>query len=661
MRKKLSLLLFAVLNFMGAFAAPVMPIVSTTASSTYYTISFGRQAAKCIQENGVATDLSQVALPSPVTTSTNAQKWKIVEVTPGSQTYYLVSKNGVCFKYNGAFFAGGASSDVFTFTPSTNASYQNSWTLLNGTTGVNDSGGAKVTLYNTAAVAGNAINFTFVETVVPDNLDIAFSAANLLYTTSKSGNNPGNYSTADRAVFQSAIAAAIAVKDASPAKTQAERDAAAVTLQNAYSAYSASKIQLKISAANSYYYYLKGTRGTSATALFATNKGIGNQILNSDITTLDAQLWKVVTSGAGIAIVNKLNGSYLDPSAIAGAAVNTTASMPTMELKTTVTGQDLTSGNDLFSITENIAIPTFTLKSGVNGGLINDVTDNMDFQFIVFDALQALTDAISVCEQLYNSLPAGTNPGMVAASDKQAFRNAIDAAIVYKTTGTDADKIAAGTILNTAKVAFENAPKATLKYSTPESAVWYAIKNPSRNNYMCDNGMNANITGVVFASGNNALLWKIVDLGNGTVNIVSKSNAGHITIPSVDSQNIPLTSTPQPWSLALLGNAQYNINGTNAGDRQLHMASGGNLVAYPGGIGTASTWMFEEISITTGVSQVQSAVSIIVNNRTINITGTAAKAEIYTISGIKVQQKSLLNPGVYVVKVNNTSYKVIVY
>lgn len=660
MKKKLFLLLFAVLGLSGTFAAPVMPIVSTPASSTYYVMSFGRQAAKCIQENGVGVEFTQVSIPNPIANATNAQKWKIVEVSPGSNTYYLVSKNGVCYSYNGAYFAGGAVSDVFTFTPSTNASYLNSWTLLKGTTGLNDSGGAKATLYGTAAAAGNAINFTFVETVIPDNLDNVIAAASTLYAAGKVGENPGNYSSVDRVTFLNAINTAIAVRDASPAKTLAERDAAAVILETAKTAYSATKVQIKLSTDTPYYYYIKGTIGATATALFATNKGIGNQVVSSDIATIDAQLWKVVALGSGIVLVNKLDGSYLDPSAIAGAAVKTTSTLPTVELKTIVTGQDVISGNDLFSITDNSASPSFILKSDNSGALINGATDNLNFQFIALNATQALTDEIAVCETRYTATQAGTNPGMIEVAAKNAFRAAIDAAIPFKTSGTDAEKIAAGLTLYNAKQVLLAAPTAPIKFSTSGVTVWYAIKNPSRNNYMMDNGLGSNVSGVAFAANNDAFLWKIIDLGDGTVNIIGKLSTGHITVPSADSQAIPMSATPQSWSFVLLGYAQFNINGTNAGARQLHMASGtpGSLVAYSGGLGTASTWMLEEVSTITGIKSIISDVDVKVKNKMIVVQGTKSAPKVYTVSGVLVDANKVLCAGIYIVRVDNKSFKV---
>ncbi len=205
-------------------------------------------------------------------------------------------------------------------------------------------------------------------------------------------------------------------------------------------------------------------------------------------------------------------------------------------------------------------------------------------------------------------------------------------------------------------------PTTPIEFSDAITNVWYTIKTPGRadRNYLTDKGLNNTIMGTNLTANNDSLLWKVIDLGDGTVNLVSKLNAGSIQAPVANSVNVPLVAAPQVYTLDYLDLEQYNIV-TNGG-YQLHLAGGRNLVAYPAGLNSASAWIFEKVLQTyTGVNNANdSAIRIYSDNGLIQVVGTDLKPQIFTITGVKVDALKPQAKGIYVVKVANIIQKVMV-
>lgn len=207
-----------------------------------------------------------------------------------------------------------------------------------------------------------------------------------------------------------------------------------------------------------------------------------------------------------------------------------------------------------------------------------------------------------------------------------------------------------------------NQPSAPIEKSYELKTVWYTIHTPGRttNNYLTDKGVGAVITGTNFTANNDAQLWKIVDMGDGTVNIISKLNGGQIKVPTVHLANISLTNSDQAWSLVYQGSEQYHIIST---EYQLNMSTASKLIASNGtALNDASCWILEKIT-PTAVSNVKddNSIRVFANNGKIQVTGSDVQPQIFTYTGQELASNTTLTKGVYIVKVANQTNKVVVH
>lgn len=205
-----------------------------------------------------------------------------------------------------------------------------------------------------------------------------------------------------------------------------------------------------------------------------------------------------------------------------------------------------------------------------------------------------------------------------------------------------------------------NQPSAPIEKSYELKTVWYTIHTPGRttNNYLTDKGVGAVITGTNFTANSDAQLWKVVDMGDGTVNIISKLSSGQIKVPTVHLANISLTSTDQSWSIVYQGSEQYHIINT---EYQLNMSAASKLIASNGTIlGDASCWIFKKTELTSVAKVKDSSIKVSSTNGEIKVLGTDVQPQIYTFAGQEMATNTVLPKGVYIVKVANQITKVIV-
>lgn len=204
-------------------------------------------------------------------------------------------------------------------------------------------------------------------------------------------------------------------------------------------------------------------------------------------------------------------------------------------------------------------------------------------------------------------------------------------------------------------------PSNPIEMSYELKTTWYTIHTPGRssNNYLTDAGINAVVTGTNYTPNNNAQLWKVVDLGDGTLNIISKRNNGQIKVPNTHLSNISLTTSDQPWSLIYQGSEQFHIVSS---EFQLNMSSASKLIASNGkSLGDASCWVFTKVD--TGISKIEDGVENKIKVYTISgriqVEGSSQYPEVFTTSGIAVDVAGELSPGVYIVKVEDTVTKLV--
>lgn len=646
----------ALLSAINTFKASVVfPFELSTASAPkwYYIQGADVVPNTLYCYNKAITLNSKYDLTWATVAVTAGQLFRFEQIS-GTATFRIINQlipSGEMLSINSPILYGTPTNTAWSFEKLTGANGDQYRIASNGKILHLQSTGSDLVSWDAGYNSASALKFTSVtnETAlqaIANSLTMVITEAQAVLNAGATGTNPGQYSTETKATFQNAINAATTVKNNASA-TAAEQSTAIESLINAQAAFIATSLPKVSTEGNDTWYYIKAERGVAAPFYF-TAKSDNSTIKCEALTSTDYQLWKIVPNGSGYALQNKANNYYLNYDA---TPFGTKAAMPTKSFNI--------YASTYLATAFHIYGSSYTVHAG-GSGLQNYsvLSDNASFYFVEYNVALALADGITAAEAVYTNNPAGTNPGQYLAENKTIYQTAIDAAKAVRDqqpAATKAELTAAITALATAKATFLSSTTNPIKYGT----VWYAIKNPSRGTYLKDSGAAATITGAAFAGNDDSFLWKIVNLGSGNVSIISKLNSGHITVPAANSAVIALTSTAQTWSLALLGQAQYNINGSNAGARQLHMASNNTLVAYPGGLGSASVWSFEEISnVVTEVSNPNSTINVTVINRMLVITGTDATAKAFSLTGTQVDATKPLTPGIYIIKLDAETFKV---
>lgn len=492
---------------------------------------------------------------------------------------------------------------------------------------------------------------------ITNSLATVVTDAQAIYTASVVGTNPGQVTTANKTTFQNAIDAATIVKNNASA-TVSEKSAAIATMIAAQSAFLTSSLPKVSTTGNDTWYYIKAQRG-NASPFYFTAKVAKTTVTCDALTSTDYQLWKVVANGAGYALQNKGDNSYLNYDA---SPFGTKAAMPTKNFNF--------YPSTYLATAFHIYGSGYTVHAGGGAGGLQSygvLSDNCSYLFVEYIPAQALIASITDAQATYTAAPAGANPGQYLAANKVTFQNAIDAAIVVRDkvspVSTPTESMAAIAALGIAKATFLASTTAPFKYSTTGSTTWYKIKNaavpPRTQPYLTDGGIAAGVLGSVDSS-NESLLWKVVDMGSGNVNVISKVNSGHIEIPAANSVTVNLVSVAQLWKIVSVGYAQYGVQSTTGTIRSWHLAGGNNLVTYGSpALNGGNSFLFEEVSTITGANKTESAIiTVAVVNRMLVVTGTDAAVKAFTVTGAQVNATKALNPGIYIVKVGDKTVKV---
>ncbi len=133
------------------------------------------------------------------------------------------------------------------------------------------------------------------------------------------------------------------------------------------------------------------------------------------------------------------------------------------------------------------------------------------------------------------------------------------------------------------------------------------------------------------------------------------ANNGAIATTSTADNNFALNLLADGYS--------FNIKPTSL--NAIHaQETGAHIVNWPGDAGTSSAWVFEYAletpRITTALNNSEmSEYKIKVSDRMISVEGES-EFEIYSVTGQKLDKQFRLATGVYFVKLNNATVKVIV-
>lgn len=586
------------------------PVVSTSTSYTYYNIKFSR--GKYIKDTGLNNNITQTDLVS----NASDQLWRIEATSAGASTIYLVSKLGNRLCYNGDRYRAQKDGNIFNFSATNNSTYPSRWELnrVGGQT-VNDAFQTQVTDYY-ANDGGNPIEFTFVETlnakaILLNQINIATTIKNAAVV----GTLAGQYAQASVDALTTAYATTAQGVYDNVASTNTDYQNATTALLTAIDTFYGTTIYpVTLSNAGSpTWYYIVGATGNP--------NGAGKSVIvdpltfkstwgTTAITANQMFRFERITGSPKFKIINmffEAGGLSFSKSPYNSDQISYDNSASESWEISPLTYTSGTNNGNQYTVTSNGSRLHLAanLSQLVNYDPANTYNSASAFSFTQVSGTDAttalagvmniLTGAINTANATHTALN-GTNPGQISSSSvNSTFGTAITTATNVKNktnpVATNTEITNACIALSSAQTTYTSSTTNAFKYSTLGNETWYAIRNVyySTGNYLKDNGLGV-VAGNATYSLNQAFLWKIVDVGGGKVNIISKVNSGQLTNTITNSQPILLTATAQERTITSLGLAQFNING---GTHSVHL--NGNILGWNASLNSASAWKFEEI------------------------------------------------------------------
>jgi hypothetical protein len=426
--------------------------------------------------------------------------------------------------------------------------------------------------------------------------------------------NPGNYPAQARTDLQTAINTATAAYNNSNL-TNTDYLNATIALNAALTTYNASFILPFVSsvdATNEKWYFFQGQRPANT---YLTNSVAGGAIIPATVIPDDTQLWKIVPNGAGVALVNKVTGSYINTDATNAGNNAVISSVTTMPVKPVhfVASNILTNGvtrfwvEDLSTTFASTATVNFRLHAGLTN-ILNYFGDRNDFsswQLMDYSiSLKGfLNDAITAAQAVVNdAIPVGTALGQYPADAKPTLTTAITVAqaVYNNATATDAQIKSAISALNAAVIVC-NGSRGTAVVSTAQNPRWFVIKNMLRtdanavtNQVISANGVAENGGLICETQANtNDQLWRFEASAIGGVKIVS---AAQPTLAIQDAgynvqQKFAAIANASSYIIDILGTG-YKLTSTVG--NPLHDNPAGLLYTWTDVAGSATNWTIEE-------------------------------------------------------------------
>lgn len=355
------------------------------------------------------------------------------------------------------------------------------------------------------------------------------------------------------------------------------------------------------------WYYIRAMRGQSATALWATVQADNSKVQHKDLAYTDDQKWKVVTNGAGLAVVNK-NGTFMNADAASdvAAGIGTVAVAPTAQLEIVLSTATANTGQNLVGISKVGDPNAFRVHAGGSPSgwyNYNDINDNCSYLFVPATSDSKANLFIAIADTKTLKAAAAANVGTSFGQYPQSAIDNLTAAIATAQTAYD-NQAATATDDNNAATALAtavNALKSSMTYaftiSTDLTTKWYVLRNVARttSRYLSNNGIGNAASGVDLTGNNDKFLWKMVQATPGFFNIIGKLNNGQMVSPTGYSANVNVTAAPATYTMSYLGTSvaaanQYSMVGGSG--IALHL--NGNIVGWYPGIDGGSAWTLED-------------------------------------------------------------------
>ncbi len=487
-------------------------------------------------------------------------------------------------------------------------------------------------------------------------LDLEMPVYETVLTTIPAGTNPGQVTEEGQDAFLAKINEVKGINDANH-YAQAYVDAIE-TLKQAKTAFLSTVVLPQAGRR----YYIQGTRPSNT---YLTSNGAGKKLTDSPVIPNNTQLWEVVVNGDGFALKNVDTGEYLNTDVGASPKdVNTVVEMPSKTLSF-VASSDVRENQVAFYVEGE----DFLLHAGGSYAMNYTGGGKKDNQtWLFFDATAAakkfLQLKISDLTKIKKNTPIGDDFGQYKQADNDALQSVIEAAqAVYdNTNSTSADIEAQMQSINDAINTYRtkiNVEIGSLVGTDEAKYRWYSIRNASKVEYCKGKVMTSNGVTDRFKfedkSDSEDQLFRFEVVGD-KVTIINKTNGKYIGTKGATSDS------GVEFSLNLLEDA-YSFNITEEGQNPLHAQKANSVIVSWGGTAESpSAWVFDFVKETliNGIEDITDAgLSIVVANGKINVLGVD-NFSIFTITGQRVNANQVLKAGVYVVKVNNATQKVIV-
>lgn len=422
---------------------------------------------------------------------------------------------------------------------------------------------------------------------------------------------------------------------------------------------------------NSVWYYISAPFGEFEAKTYATAQGPNGLILNSALKYTDSQLWRVVVNGQGFALQNKAFNTYLNTDLEDYASLILCNSLPTIQLQFTPSTFVVGAVH-----VENVGVgdPTSFLlcagKAEYSWGWANyyDESHLLDtsYKFVpeseasTSDALGQLYFEIITATDLINSVQEGNSVGQYPTSAKSALQSAINTAtnVVQNSGSTVESMITAIRELDQKMILLQSSCILPTS-STTSAPIWYLIKSASKPEYaMSGKYLSASLVndGVDITSNEitDEQLWRFEKQANGNFYIFNKSKGKYL-------DNILCNSdTGVEFLFSSRPDGCFTVNKMNT--QLLHADKIGVLVNWADADQFQSRWAIELYSNTATTTIIESTdkVRVFSIHGRINVVGTESSFKIYDLRGKLMKSDVVLQSGIYVVKVLNKSYKVVV-
>lgn len=310
---------------------------------------------------------------------------------------------------------------------------------------------------------------------------------------------------------------------------------------------------------NDVWYYIQCMpRSTDLNAKWLTGGANGVALTNTVLSASnDAQLWKVVANGTGIAVVNKMYGTYIDSdkpyTTIGSSVINSVAANPITALSLQPYFDQVARPNGFYLVNSdatsvsNTTNPTLTFQfysAGTSSSFrpINYGSNapNINSSIVFLNSKDVLLQAITSTTAYLNSTSEGDNPGQFPSSSILSLRSALHTAqIVYdNSSSSPSSYIAAVAPLESSLALYKQSVIMPI-ISTGGVDRWYYIQGTRpANTYITAGEANsgAQINELPLIP-NDTQLWKLVPNGDG-IAIVNKATGEYIQTDVASATNL---------------------------------------------------------------------------------------------------------------------------